>query len=374
MQQPGPQPRPAVLPIIVVSIAVLTSAVPSIAAAAGRHGMNPAAHKQEPTFRFIGSDDEPIEQARNTLAISTTNTPAAGARLIRFDQPYGSDQLYDPDQPYDAGEFQAETIPDESIRMDYESGDFVGGEYADPGYSEHEFSGGDIGGEEIGRNGPWNEDGRYNGPGFRHRRRWQPIESMVARSWDHDEVGESWLTRPFYVGGFLGAMFGDELVRNEIDQQEGFYGGARAGWDFNRSWSVETRLASASMPVRILAHEGRDNSDVVLGDIDLLWYPWGDTPWRPYVQFGFGFAKFQYRGSDNNNYDKTVFGLPWGIGFRYRWTPQWSCRVELLDNVAFGGSELIETMHNITLTGGIEYRFGGSHRTYWPWDPGREHW
>jgi hypothetical protein len=344
-----------------------------VATASGRDDVNTPAHKREPGLRIIGANDGQSGEARDTSSRNTTandaiRTAPRRARLASATARHDPQvrparaESYD-DGVYRAGAIGAEGIPAESIHIDRQSGDYIAGgdsgdEYVDGDYADGDYAGG----------------GGYHSVGAGQRRRWAPIQNMIGRSWDHDDVGESWLTRPYYVGGYLGAMFGDELVNNEIDLQEGFFGGGRIGWDFSRTWSAEGRLASAAMPVKFLGHEARDNSDVVLGDIDLLWYPWGDTPWRPYLQVGFGFAQFQYRGFDNYNYDKTVFGIPWGIGFRHRWTPKWSWRLELLDNVAFGGSELIETMHNVTLTGGIEYRFGGSHRTYWPWDPGRQNW
>ena len=352
---------------VVVLLAVTCLFTPAALAIPRTFGdVNPPAHKRAPGLRITGSDDQRGKSKRlSSLRLVTRSTPNHGRIAhtpLRFDphvRPVAAKSYHD--EPYGV-----ESIPDEAIRVDRRSGDYIGSGYVGSG---------DVGGgDDYENRQPCDQCSGYHAPGAGHHGHWTPIENMVAKSWDHDTVGESWLTRPYYFGGFLGAMFGDDLVNNEISQREGFFGGVRLGWDFTRTWSVEGRLAGAAMPVRFFGREGRDNADVVLGDLDLLWHPWGDTPWRPYVLFGFGFAQFQYRGIDNNNYDKTVFGVPWGIGFRHRWTPKWSCRLELLDNVAFGGSELIETMHNVTLSGGIEYRFGGSHRTYWPWDPGREHW
>ena len=43
-------------------------------------------------------------------------------------------------------------------------------------------------------------------------------------------------------------------------------------------------------------------------------------------------------------------------------------RFDVLDNLAFGSGRL-GTMNNFSFTTGFEYRFGGEHYNYWPWNP-----
>ena len=66
--------------------------------------------------------------------------------------------------------------------------------------------------------------------------------------------------------------------------------------------------------------------------------------------------------------------MPFGFGLKVRCIRDWlALRLEMLDNVAFGSAGL-DTMHNITLTGGVEVRFGGPRKSYWPWNPDRYLW
>ena len=48
-------------------------------------------------------------------------------------------------------------------------------------------------------------------------------------------------------------------------------------------------------------------------------------------------------------------------------------RLDLLDDIAFRTDHL-QTQENVSLTAGLEFRFGGSRKVYWPWDPGRSFW
>ncbi|MCA9100117.1 MAG: outer membrane beta-barrel protein [Planctomycetales bacterium] len=382
--------------LLAVVVVMVPFRVASVVAADTSSRALSVAYKGPPRLRIIGPDetsggnDKRSTDGRPRGSTQTVTVPAhfdaqvqPAAAESRGTGDYEVD--FYSDESITAESITGESITGESIRVDSQTGDYVGGAMDDrPSADEYDYApeheGAAYGdGVGAGFDEPCPECGQYHGPGVHGAgnvpgNRFRPIEHMIAKSWDHDTVGESWLTRPYYIGGFIGAMFGDQLISNEIDLTEGFFGGVRVGWDFSTTWSAEARLGSSAMPVKIVGREARDNTDVLVGDIDLLWMPWGDTPWRPYVLFGFGFSNFQFRGLENYNYDKTVFGIPWGIGFRHRWTPRWACRLELLDNVAFGGSEQIDTMHNITLSGGVEFRFGGANRTYWPWDPGRDHW
>jgi hypothetical protein len=66
--------------------------------------------------------------------------------------------------------------------------------------------------------------------------------------------------------------------------------------------------------------------------------------------------------------------MPIGLGLKYRHTSRLAMRVDLIDNIGFSAGQL-DTMHNWSLTAGIEARFGGGRkRNYWPWNPSREWW
>jgi hypothetical protein len=184
---------------------------------------------------------------------------------------------------------------------------------------------------------------------------------------------DSWLNRPYSFSLLIGGLFLDNPVQGVVDGQAGFLYGARLGWDFERRWGVESRLAASSPGVA--ATNGitpLPQADLLLWDLQWLWYPTGDTRWRPYVAAGFGLVDIQFMAPANVKYHDTVFGLPIGVGMKYRHSTRVAMRIDLTDNIAFASSQQ-DTMHNFSVTAGIEARFGGgTRRNYWPWNPGRD--
>ncbi len=182
----------------------------------------------------------------------------------------------------------------------------------------------------------------------------------------------SWLNRPFSVGWFAGGTNGPPLVPG-VNQRGGFFGGYRVGWDYDYYWGLEARIAGSEL---CLAEPEIGRQGVTAGyfvmDANLLYYPWGDSTWRPYVSLGMGLANVGFFDNQDHHYNQTLFGLPIGFGLKYYWTPWFVFRGDLTDNLAFGGG--ISPLTNVSLTGGIEIRFGGVRRSYWPWNAGRTIW
>lgn len=184
----------------------------------------------------------------------------------------------------------------------------------------------------------------------------------------------SWLNRPYHFDWFFGAMFGNQLVRGGVKQGDEVFGGYRFGADVNHYWGWEARLGLASLPIidSGTAAAVRSN-DMVLWDVSAVYYPWGDARWRPYFGAGLGFANFNFPDGMGANIKETLFGVPWGIGLKYQWKDWLVLRADLTDNWYFGGTHTA-TQHNFSLTFGVEARFGGSRRNYWPWNPSRYLW
>ena len=104
----------------------------------------------------------------------------------------------------------------------------------------------------------------------------------------------------------------------------------------------------------------------------MLYYPWGDATWRPYLLGGLGLSHIEFTDRLSTRYRECVFGMPLALGVKYRCNEWLALRLELADNIGFGGS--VNGVHHVSLTGGAELRFGGSRVAYWPWDPGRHYW
>jgi len=210
-------------------------------------------------------------------------------------------------------------------------------------------------------------------------------------------VGESWLTHPFSAGWFMGAMTGGPLQNDWIGLKTGYTGGYRLGWDSDYYWGLETRLTLAAVPVYDTARavqaqwdadtaagltddnprrrrfDAGRSADLLHWDVSLLYYPWGDSTWRPYLAAGLGFSELEAIDRLSRRIDETMFALPVAVGLKWRADERMVLRVEVADLMSFPGGEF-RTRHNLTYTAGVEVRFGGKRRAYWPWNPGRHYW
>lgn len=177
-------------------------------------------------------------------------------------------------------------------------------------------------------------------------------------------IGSSWRNRPYHADLFMGSILLQNLISDEVNQAPAVLSGLRLGYDFDHYWGGEVRVGIAQARVTYPQYPSRSNtSQVYLFDYSVQYYPWGDSTWRPYATLGMGAASFQFDDAFGANRDQTQFGLPFGFGLKYYWLRNCSLRLELLNNYAFGSNE-INAMHNLSFTGGLEYRFGAGTSPY----------
>jgi hypothetical protein len=187
-------------------------------------------------------------------------------------------------------------------------------------------------------------------------------------------LGTSWLNRPYHAGWFIGSIFGESLIPGRVRQLSDFVGGYEMGWDVDHYWGTQLRLAWAAIPNENEQGEPfRRTGDVFLGDVSVLYYPWGDSRWRPYAVLGMGLANFNFVDDVGQRRDATLLSLPFGGGIKYQFRRWLALRSEVLDNFALGDNG-VSSMHNASLTIGIEIHWGADRTTYWPWNPGRHVW
>ena len=186
-------------------------------------------------------------------------------------------------------------------------------------------------------------------------------------------VNASWLNRPYFAGFFLGGLAGDTLISGEIDQSIGFFYGFRLGWDYDTYWGMETRLGFSELGLDFVNEPTIVglSTDIVIWDASLVYYPWGDSRWRPYVSLGIGLVDFDYLDEDALRRSDAVVGIPLGIGLKYRHSDWITMRFDFTDNIALGERAGYETMNNLSLGYGVEFHFGGSRTSYFPWNPSR---
>ena len=182
-------------------------------------------------------------------------------------------------------------------------------------------------------------------------------------------VGTSWINRPIHVDLLSGGLFTGELVTGSAKATNGILVGTRIGWDLNHYLGGEFRLAQADVGL-----EGKyDRADIRFYDVSFLYYPWGDSRLRPFTTFGMGISQFTFTDPQALPAKDTLMQMPFGLGFKYLARPNLSLRMEFLDNLAFGSS-LMRTQNNLSLTGGMELRFGGQRRNYFPFTSSSRIW
>jgi hypothetical protein len=180
-----------------------------------------------------------------------------------------------------------------------------------------------------------------------------PIRDGFRRLFGPEPNG-NWLNEPVHFDSFLG------FLDDRTAENTGVLGGFRLGWDYDTYWGVETRLGFTSLQ--------QDTGPVVIWDESLLYYPWGDSRVRPYLTLGLGISEFRIVDADDLHSRQNLVDMPFGFGFKYRLHEWLVLRFDVLDNLAFGSGRL-GTMNNFSFTTGFEYRFGGEHYNYWPWNP-----
>jgi len=196
----------------------------------------------------------------------------------------------------------------------------------------------------------------------------------------------------------MGAIHGGTLVDDWVSTQQGYLGGYRLGWDYAPNWGCELRYGFASLELHDSARaqqaqvaadlaqglsaddpyldrfDHRRDGDLRLWDIDLLWYPWGETRCRPYLMAGLGTARIEYLDRLSRYYAETAFQIPVAIGAKYLVRDWFAVRMELADNFVFGSGSHLESHSNVSFTVGMEVRFGGPRTGYWPYNPSRQYW
>jgi hypothetical protein len=90
---------------------------------------------------------------------------------------------------------------------------------------------------------------------------------------------------------------------------------------------------------------------------------------------GMGVTGIDFIDRSATVYHGAYFTLPIGVGVKYLHGDWLAFRLELADQIMFGGGSPIEISNRLCVTAGVELRFGGSsRRAYWPWNPGRQYW
>ena len=187
-------------------------------------------------------------------------------------------------------------------------------------------------------------------------------------------TGTSWLNRPYYLGGEIGTVWLTRPINSDLTNDIDMFGGIFAGCDWDYYWGTELAVNRATP--EIINEKARDakRGDTLMEEtVSLMYYPWGDSLFRPYWRVGMGATEIDYPTDRGHRRDETLWTFPIGIGLKYPIRRFLAVRAEFTDQLALG-NEGVATQHDLTLTFGLEWRFGVHPRSYWPWNPSRHIW
>ncbi len=187
-------------------------------------------------------------------------------------------------------------------------------------------------------------------------------------------TGTSWLNRPYYFGGHIGTMWLTRPINSDLSTDTDMFGGIFAGCDWDHYWGTELAINRATPEIINRNAPDADRGDRLMQEtISLMYYPWGDALFRPYWRAGIGATEIDWPTDDGYRRDEMLWTFPIGIGLKYPFRRYLAGRAEFTDQLALGNSG-VSTQHNLTLTFGLEWRFGVHPRSYWPWNPSRHIW
>ncbi|MEM6799020.1 MAG: outer membrane beta-barrel protein, partial [Planctomycetota bacterium] len=170
--------------------------------------------------------------------------------------------------------------------------------------------------------------------------------------------GTSWLNRPyewsFEAGSFI--MTGDPA--DGVSSANDVFAAISAGWDWDHYWGGQLRVGWTTPELTNSALTSDTGDNLFMGDMSVMFYPWGDSRKRPYLRVGAGLTELEFTNAASQRRQETLYTLPIAIGIKYQFRRWAAWRAEFANNIAFGSGDA-NTVNNITLTVGVEGRFGG---------------
>lgn len=177
----------------------------------------------------------------------------------------------------------------------------------------------------------------------------------------------SWLNRANYAGTFFGSTMGGDLGP-DFDLEPSLYTGIWLGRDFSHYWGAEINfgLNYGDITYQPASYVATDSRNTMAGS-HVLYYPWGDARWRPYASLGVGVASYHFQDELGYDVNHTALMMPIGLGVKFLAGPRWAIRLDIKDNVTFGGHGM-NTIGNWSVLTGFEFHWGAaSVGDYYPW-------
>lgn len=178
--------------------------------------------------------------------------------------------------------------------------------------------------------------------------------------------GAGWRSQPFSISGFAGATNGGPLIRDHVYELPSAYAGANFGWDYDHFWGIEKRLGFGALNLTNGQHQRLAQTGLsVTGEYRVMYYPLGDTRWRPFLTTGIGWSDFYFYDDFHHRHINTLLCFPFGVGLKYKLGDRWALRIDLIDELTLSSVQT-STFNYVALTAGLEFRYGKK-LIHWPW-------
>ncbi|HEY5313775.1 MAG TPA: hypothetical protein VIK18_14705 [Pirellulales bacterium] len=188
---------------------------------------------------------------------------------------------------------------------------------------------------------------------MKHRGVWGPIDSG------------GWRGQPFAISGFAGVTDGGPIMHGHVDERPSAYEGLNFSWDYDHYWGFEKRLGFGELNLTNGNHQPLSTGGSITGEYRFMYYPLGNSRWRPFLTAGLGWTDFYFHDDQNMQHIDTVFTVPFGAGLKYLYTDRIAFRADLIDEFTVGYGA-VSTFHYVALTFGLEVRYG-KRLLHMPW-------
>lgn len=186
--------------------------------------------------------------------------------------------------------------------------------------------------------------------------------------------GTSWLNRPFAFSLDGGALFMGDRPAQNVRAGNDLVAAIGLSWDWDHYWGTQVRVGwSTPELLNTLQTDIESDDNLLITDLSLLYYPWGDSKTRPYWRVGIGLTDVEYTNDLGLRQQEMLFTIPFGVGLKHQLSRTMAFRLEAMDNLALGQNET-STLNNFTITAGVEWRLGGQPAGGWGWAPRSTGW
>ena len=194
--------------------------------------------------------------------------------------------------------------------------------------------------------------------------------------WGLPLVGSSWLNRPHYIGATLGPMWLTNRPANSVPRDVDVIGSLilRLGLGLLLGQRISVRLCHARARQSLRAARLADRPSLRPLELQLHVLPVGRREFAALLAAGHRRLAFRFHATDDGAPLERMGALH-ALWRRHEvFIPPLARGPHRVHRPILLGRPWHGHQHNLTLNFGLEVRFGGKRKAYWPWNPSRHIW